>query len=60
MRDAGSYWQPAAFGAGCRTLMPELVTELKNARRMFELAQTELLALNQAYAALRGYSLGAK
>lgn len=32
MKDAGTYWQPAAFGAGCLTLMPDLIAALKAAR----------------------------
>lgn len=31
LKDAGTYWQPAAFGAGCLTLMPELIAELNYA-----------------------------
>jgi hypothetical protein len=29
LNDAGQYWQPAAFGAGALTLMPELIAEVK-------------------------------
>lgn len=34
LKDAGTYWQPAAFGAGCLTLMPELIAEVKRLRKL--------------------------
>lgn len=54
LRDASSYWQPAAFGSGCLTLMPELIAALKDARAAVRSHQETVMHANDALGIVQG------